>query len=122
MARTKISKIDDYRDIPIASHTAPPPDPIYDPVYFTKASVKIGTKITSYGRTSRGTVWVVDTIWTFRREKYGRVKSWITEVRTNHDLIEMHNDETGERRSLTFAYLSETARYRIDQPSERGDG
>jgi len=112
----------DWRSYPITSYETAPPEGEFDGIYFTKASIKRGTTITYYGRTAKGTKWIVETIWTFRREKYGRVRSWLNDVRTNNDIIELRNDETGEVRTLKFEYLASSARYRIDEPPERLNG
>jgi len=113
---------DDWRSYPITSYEAAPPEGEFDGIYFTKASIKLGTTITYYGRTNKGTKWIVQAIWTFRREKYGRVRSWLADVRTNSDIIELRNDETGEVRSLRFEYLAVSARYRVDEPPQRLNG
>jgi hypothetical protein len=109
-----VDNIRDLREVPIAVHTAPKPDLSFDPIYFTKASVKLGTTIKYYGRINTGTVWIVDQIWTFRSEKYGRVRSWVTEIRKLDDIVQLRNEKTGEVRSLRFEYLSSSARYRIE--------
>ena len=116
MVSETTNRHDDWKTYPIASHEAPPPDPEIDPIYFTKATIKLGRVVTYYGRTNRGTKWVVDRIWTFRNEKYGRVKSWMTEVRANGDIIEMFNEVTGERKELRFDYMASSVRYRLDEP------
>lgn len=112
------STITNLRDLPIASHTLPKPELGFDPIYFTKSSVKLGTRIKYYGRINPGSVWVVQTIWTFRNEKYGRVRSWIADVRTIHDVLEIRNDRTGEIRNVSFEYVSSSARWRIEAGHE----
>lgn len=104
--------------IPIVPYTIPKPDPSFDPIFFTKASVKVGTCIKYYGRRNPGSIWVVQTIYTFRSEKFGRVRSWIADVRTLDDILEMRNDKTGEIKQASFKYISDSARWRIETDHE----
>lgn len=115
MAVTAMKKEDDWCNYPIVPHEAPPPDNEFDPIYLTKSSVRLGVTITYYGRTARCEKWIVENIWTFRSEKYGRVRSWMPVVRTNYDIVELRNDKTLELKPITFNYLSNSVRWRIDE-------
>jgi hypothetical protein len=88
-----------------------------DPIYFSKFNVRTGTRIRSYGRKSYGTTWVVNSITTITSGKYGRVKHNIAYVRTLEDVVELRCEETGEFRQCRFGYLSEAARWRLDDQS-----
>jgi hypothetical protein len=106
MAKTERVQLDELRHIPAAVFT--------DPIYFSKFSVKVGTRFRSFGRKSFGTVWVVNSITTITSGKYGRVQHQIAYVRTLDDIMTLHCVETGEWKTLRFGYMSESARWRLD--------
>lgn len=105
-SRNERVRLDELKKIPTAVFT--------DRIYFSKFSVKLGTKIRNFGRTSYGTTWEVVGITTITSGKYGRLQHDITEVRTLEDIIRLHCVETGDWKTCRFGYLSEAARWRLD--------
>lgn len=84
-----------------------------DPIFFHKSQIKVGSHFLHFGRRMPRTNWIVQRIWTFQKEKYGRVRSYVTDVRTLNDILEMRCEETGEIRSVRFGYISYSAIWRL---------
>lgn len=79
-----------------------------DRVFFTKESLKIGTKLEYWGRLAPGTTWEVIGIQSYQKIK--NKTQWRTiQVETTNKLnddIMLRHQQTGETRRNTFGYLS----------------
>lgn len=83
-----------------------------DPVFFSKHQLRVGTMLRYFGRRNPGSLWFVTRIKLTGRSY---IPTWAASFpRTFGDLIELTCHATGERRHLTFAYLSYSAIWRIE--------
>ncbi len=103
MAQT--NKAESWRDAPIVVYT--------DPVFFHKTQVHVGSRFLHLGRRAPRTNWIVQRVWTFSSEKYGRVRQYVANVRKLDDILEMRCEETGEIRTVRFIYMSYSAIWRL---------
>ena len=85
-----------------------------DPIFFSKYSVRTGTKFRYFGRRGHGTIWTVVGIWNFRSGPYGRVRHDVTQVQYLSDVLVMHNDR-GEQKHVRFGYASYSAIWRLHE-------
>ena len=95
-----------YRDLPIAIQT--------DPIFFHKSQLAVGARFRHMGRLRPGTTWVLQRIWTMRKERYGDVRMHTTSVQTLRDRLELRCEEDGNVRTPSFQYLSYSAIWRLE--------
>jgi len=103
MAQT--SKAESWRDAPIVVYT--------DAIFFHKSQIRVGSRFLHLGRRAPRTTWIVQRVWTFTSEKYGRVRQYVANVRTLNDILELRCEETGEERTIRFQYCSYSSIWRL---------
>jgi len=91
------------------------PDVILDDIFFHKSQVKYGKTLLYYGRWQPMSRWDVIKIEShFLGKEVGDVTTKkVNEVRYLSDIITVQNIETGQKRQLSFAYLSYSAIWRL---------
>lgn len=91
------------------------PDVVLDDIFFHKSQISYGTDLVYYGRWEPLSEWQVIKIEShFLGKMVGEVNVKKTnEVRLLSDIITVQNNETGQKRHLSFSYLSYSALWRI---------
>ena len=91
------------------------PDVVLDDIFFHKSQVAYGTDLVYYGRLEPLSEWQVVKIEShFLGKIVGEVSVKKTnEVRLLSDIITVQSSETGQKRQMSFAYLSYSALWRI---------
>jgi len=101
--------------IDIKPESQPKPPPILDDTFFHKSQIEFGTRILCLGRLTPNTIWEVVGIEShFLGTKAGDIKlKKVNQIRYLSDVITLQNLETGEKKRMSFIYLSYSAIWRL---------
>lgn len=102
--------------------TPPKPPPVqYDPIFFPRAAIVIGTELTCYGRRDPASLWKVYQIQSFERLAYKEYRmSNVEAVQHMSDLVYMQrrgiaDPNQPDIRRASFGALSYSAIWRLAQ-------
>lgn len=91
------------------------PEPLYDPIFFRKADLRVGAELLYKGRLSPDTHWKIVRIMSDRG--IGRGMKSVPEVNKLSDHITVQN-AAGDSRTMSFAYASYSAIWQLPRNSQ----
>lgn len=94
----------------VSQNKAKKPAPQYDPIFFRKVDIEVGTELLYKGRLAPDTLWRVVRI--MSDQGIGKGMRAVPAVRKLRDSLIVRN-KAGETREITFAYASYSAIWRM---------
>jgi len=104
----QINRRRDWRDLPVVLQT--------DPIFFHKSQLAVGTRLRCFGRRDPNTTWVVEEVWTIKRNRHGggEVRVRVTVPQTLRDRLVLRREYGSTSHELSFGSASYSAIWRIE--------
>jgi len=88
---------------------------VLDDIFFHKTQLHVGTRLSYYGRNDSMSSWdIIEIKSHFLGNTVGQYRiRKVEEVRHLSDIVEVRNIHTGQRRKMSFSYMSYSAIWRL---------